>query len=231
MEVVCGCVKSEQLLALLKGSVLPLAAELLALEEREGTLLTLDDADAAQELVRVRQEGRRVYGRAQELLAERAWDALPEPARELVRCRQEVANCLEALLGRVSLHSRPSVVTWGFFARTRRSSVWGAGRGAQNSSRIELEGGGGLAGGGRGTDAVASATDAVAYAAHVANPTLVHFGSFFSWPAAANSEMLKEKGGEFVSSPRASDAAPARVPPSMPGNAADCTILAADMLH
>ena len=194
MELVCGCVESEQLMALLKGSVLPLAAELLALEEREGTLLALDDADAAQELVRVRQEGRRVYGRAQQLLAERAWDALPEPARELVRCRQEVANCLEALLGRVSLHSRPSVVTWGFFARTRR----GAGGGPQSSSRIEREGIGGLAGGGGGTNAVASATDAVEYAAHVANPTLVNFGSFFSWPAAANSEMLKEKGGEFA---------------------------------
>jgi hypothetical protein len=197
VELVCGCVESAQLTALLKGSVLPLAAELLALEEREGTLLALDDADAAQELVRVRQEGRCVYGRAQQLLAERAWDALPEQARELVRCRQEVANCLEALLGRVSLHSRPSVVTWGFFARTRGSSVWGAGGGAQSSSRIELAGGGGkLAGGGGGTDAVASATDAVAYAAHVANPTLVHFGSFFSWPADANSERLQEKGGE-----------------------------------
>jgi hypothetical protein len=171
------------------------------------------------------QEGGRVYGRAQQLLAERAWSALPEPARELVRCRQEVVNCLEALLGRVSLHSRPSVVTWGFFARTRRSSsVWGAGGGAQSSSRIKLAGGGGgtdavasatdavayaargggglagggggLAGGGGGADAVASATDAVAYAARVANPTLVHFGSFFSWPAGANSEMRQEKGGE-----------------------------------
>ena len=137
------------------------------------------------------QEGGRVYGRAQQLLAERAWSALPEPARELVRCRQEVASCLEALLGRVSLHSRPSVVTWGFFARTRRSSsVWGAGGAAQSSSRIKLAGGGG------GTDAVASATDAVAHAARVANPTLVHFGSFFSWPAGANSEMRQEKGGE-----------------------------------
>ena len=55
VELVCGCVESAQLTALLKGSVLPLAAELLALEEREGTLLALDDADAAQELVRVRQ--------------------------------------------------------------------------------------------------------------------------------------------------------------------------------
>jgi len=68
VELVCCCVQSEQLMALLKGSVLPLAAELLALEEREGALLALDDADAAQELVRLRQEGRGVYGRAQQVL-------------------------------------------------------------------------------------------------------------------------------------------------------------------
>jgi len=115
IEILCYTVASQLLKPLLHGSLQPLLAELKAVQELESRLLALDDVDAAHQLVAVRLQGKSVYTRSHALITQRAWDALPQPARKLVEVRQDVAGCLSDMIQRLAHHTLPSVVTWAHF--------------------------------------------------------------------------------------------------------------------
>ena len=118
-RVVHNLMSAQSLKILTKGAMNEMRNEWAKLRKEEDRLLIIamgprhtHPASLREDLHRVRKTGAGLVKKARELIAERAWEVLPERAKATIQLKTQVKMTVTDLVSRLSFKMLPSAITW-----------------------------------------------------------------------------------------------------------------------